>query len=254
MNNLTIIISVYNGALTISDTLLSIKKCVNEWGAQLLIIDAKSADNTINEINKCKIKHRLIQEKDDGLYFAWNKAIKLAKTDFIFFLNADDTLDTPTALKVLIDCLSENERYVCASGMTKMIRKDGKTARRGKKLKYNKFYGEMPIVTPATVFRRSALQQLGGFDTRYLIAADYDLAQRMLARFGYNRFAFMKFEIVNFSIDGMSNTQIEKVNNEIKHIVLKNYGIFGYVIHKFSMIIILLKRTLLKLLFYAKKI
>lgn len=252
MHNLTIIISVYNGGLTIYDTLRSIQKCVNDWGAQLLILDAMSTDNTIAQIGKCKIKYKIVQDKDDGLYFAWNKAIELAKTDYIFFLNADDTLISSETLKVLIDYLSNNENYVCASGMTRMKRQDGKMAKRGKKLKSSKFYGEMPLVTPATVFRRSALVHLGGFDTSYRIAADYDLAQRMLDKFGYKRFAFLKQEVVNFSIEGMSNTQVDQVDREIKHIVLKNYGVLGYSFNIISMTLVSLKRALLTFLFHVK--
>ena len=233
---------------------MSIKSCVNELGARLLIIDAGSTDGTTQIIDSLAIEHRLIQEEDDGLYFAWNKAIELVNTDFMFFLNADDTLHGSAGLEALVNYLNENDDYICASGMTKMIRRDGKIARRGKRLRSNRFYGEMPIVTPATVFRRSCLQQIGGFDTSYSIASDYDLAQRLLAKYCHTNFAFIECDIVNFSIGGMSNTQLVTVNNEINQIVLKNYGIFGYVIHRCLMSIILIKRTLLNMVLNVKKI
>ena len=89
---ISIITVVYNGAATLEQTILSV---VNQsyTNIEYIIIDGGSTDETINIIKKYEQKISCwISEPDEGIYDAMNKAIKLAKGDWVYFLSCDDIL------------------------------------------------------------------------------------------------------------------------------------------------------------------
>ena len=69
---------------------------------ELIIIDGKSNDKTLDIIKKnIKKIHLYKSEKDKGIYDAFNKGIRLASGDLIGIVNSDDVLK-PNALKILV--------------------------------------------------------------------------------------------------------------------------------------------------------
>tara|TARA_B100001121_G_scaffold305474_1_gene322912 strand:- start:572 stop:847 length:276 start_codon:yes stop_codon:yes gene_type:complete len=77
-----------NSEKTISETIKSLEsQTFNDifW----LIFDDKSEDNTISIIKKCKIKHEIISIETNGIFFAYNEALRIIKKkqfkDIIFF-------------------------------------------------------------------------------------------------------------------------------------------------------------------------
>ena len=136
---------------------------------------------------------------------------------------------------------------VASSGQTIMTRIDRATRCAGTRLTRDWFVGDMPIVTPATIFTVRALRELDGFDTQYRISADYDLALRMLARYGHQAILFRPLHIVRFSLGGMSNKYRKQAFTEIRHIVSSNLGRVKLAWHQISYARIELKRTLLNL-------
>jgi glycosyltransferase involved in cell wall biosynthesis len=97
MNNkslpvISIITIVYNGEMLLERTIQSI---VNQTYSRIeyIIIDGNSKDRTVEIIKKYSDKISLWQsEPDKGLYDAMNKGIKLAKGDYLLFINAGDEL------------------------------------------------------------------------------------------------------------------------------------------------------------------
>jgi glycosyltransferase involved in cell wall biosynthesis len=89
---ITVITVVLNGVENIEKTILSVI-CQTYPSIEYIIIDGGSTDNTLNIVKK--YSHRidyLISEKDDGIYDAMNKGIRLASGDWINFMNAGDSL------------------------------------------------------------------------------------------------------------------------------------------------------------------
>ena len=67
-----------------------------------IIIDGESTDETKNIINKYQNnKTILISERDDGIWDAMNKGLKIASGDIVGFLNSDDYY-YPNALKTVV--------------------------------------------------------------------------------------------------------------------------------------------------------
>ena len=51
-----------------------------------IVIDGKSTDNTLNKIVHNKKIDFLISEKDDGIYYAMNKGLRIRKVRLLFLL------------------------------------------------------------------------------------------------------------------------------------------------------------------------
>lgn len=70
---------------------------------EYLIIDGKSTDKTVEIAESYRvameekgIRYRIISEKDNGIYDAMNKGIRLAQGEIIGLLNTDDTYEADT--------------------------------------------------------------------------------------------------------------------------------------------------------------
>ncbi len=88
---ITVITVVFNADKYLEQTILSIIN-QNYKNIEFIIIDGASTDGTIDIINKYEnIIDNWISEKDNGVYDAMNKGIKLAKGKWINFMNAGDS-------------------------------------------------------------------------------------------------------------------------------------------------------------------
>lgn len=89
--DLSIIIPVYNAAPLINRCLDSIFNQTTQYTYEVILIDDGSTDNSV-EIIKSRTENNitLYQQKNSGPSVARNKGIKIAKGEFIAFLDADD--------------------------------------------------------------------------------------------------------------------------------------------------------------------
>ena len=92
MNNpkISVITVCFNAVETIEETILSV---INQTYSNIeyIIIDGASTDGTVDIVNKYRDKIAcFVSEPDKGIYDAMNKAVKVAKGDWLFFINSDD--------------------------------------------------------------------------------------------------------------------------------------------------------------------
>ena len=67
---------------------------------EIIIVDGKSKDGTIDIIKKFKKKKiKFIIEKDKGIYDAMNKGVKISSGKWIIFLNSGDIFNNFNVLK-----------------------------------------------------------------------------------------------------------------------------------------------------------
>lgn len=83
-----IVITTYNVEKTIKRCLDSIVSQKNNL-VELVIVDEASTDHTLDIVYGPLIDV-LVSEKDDGIYDAWNKALKLVTGKYIQYLGADN--------------------------------------------------------------------------------------------------------------------------------------------------------------------
>ncbi|HDY89306.1 MAG TPA: glycosyltransferase, partial [bacterium] len=105
---LSIITVTYNAEACLEKTIQSV---INQTykNIEYIIIDGGSSDKTLSIIKKYKkyIKY-CISEPDKGIYDAMNKGIKIAKGDYINFLNAGDFYYENNVLSYLFDNLDKS--------------------------------------------------------------------------------------------------------------------------------------------------
>lgn len=97
----SIITVCLNSEKTIEETILSV---INQTykNVEYIVIDGESEDRTKEIINKYKNNiSKYISEKDEGLYYAFNKGIKLVNGKIFGYVNSDDIL-LPNAIETLV--------------------------------------------------------------------------------------------------------------------------------------------------------
>ena len=88
--SLSVVTVCWNAERTIGRCLESVM-IQNFESYEHLIIDGLSNDSTLEIISRYSSDNlRIISQADKGIYDAMNKGIKLAKGEYILFLNADD--------------------------------------------------------------------------------------------------------------------------------------------------------------------
>jgi glycosyltransferase involved in cell wall biosynthesis len=110
-NLISIVIANYNSEKYISCTLKSILR-QSYFNFEILIIDDKSTDNSLNIINKFRINEHRIKlielTKNSGPAKARNVGIKEAKGEYLTFIDSDDIWDSDF-LKTSIEFSKRND-------------------------------------------------------------------------------------------------------------------------------------------------
>ena len=91
----SVITVVFNGEKYLEETIQSV---INQSYANVeyIIIDGGSTDKTVDVIRKYENQiDYWVSESDDGIYDGMNKGIKLAVGDWINFMNAGDSFNSP---------------------------------------------------------------------------------------------------------------------------------------------------------------
>lgn len=192
-----------------------IKSVISQQYAHIehLIIDGGSTDSTVAIIEKYK-DHIAgwISEKDQGMYDAINKGMRMATGDIIGTLNSDDTLSSPSVISEIAQSFEEHNVdsvygdlvYVEPMNTQKIIR-----VWKGVPYKRQRYkFGWMPA-HPTFYFKRKLLTQYGFYETHYFTASDYEFMARYLFYFRVSSYYIPKL-IVRMRTGGMSNVSLGK--------------------------------------------
>lgn len=92
--SLSIITINYNNSEGLENTLKSLEHTFSHKNYELIVIDGSSNDNSLEICKKYNAGiDILVTETDNGIFDAMNKGVKLAKGEWLFFLNSGDVLD-----------------------------------------------------------------------------------------------------------------------------------------------------------------
>lgn len=178
---ITVITVCLNSEKTIERTINSIlnQKYKN---IEFIVIDGKSTDDTINIVNKYKSKiHKIISEKDDGIYDAINKGIKICSGDVISILHSDDSFINEDVLSNVVKHFANEKKIECLIGNT-IITKNNKILRKysSKIFKPWMIYFGFSPPHPSSFFKKKIYEKYGLFKTKYNIAGDFEFFLRTL--------------------------------------------------------------------------
>lgn len=181
---ISIIIAVYNGEKYLQKCFNSIANQTNkDW--EIIVIDGASSDNTVEIIKKNKDLIAYWESKlDDGIYHAWNKALKHVKGEWICFMGADDFFYAPNVLEDLLRNadLAKKSEMMIVYGKTALIEQETEKvlAITGETWNRAKFRQVMTFVTSGTLHHNSLFLKHGKYREEYKIAGDYEFLLREL--------------------------------------------------------------------------
>ena len=148
-----------------------------EW----LVVDGASTDRTLEVVESLQVEGtRIYSEPDDGIYDAMNKAVKLAKGNVLYFLNADDELHDSG---VLADVAREFAACPDVEFLfgNDVLRKTGEEICEWQGY-INRVTLPFESLCHQTVFaKRTLFSRVGLFDVRWPTSADYDWFLRVFA-------------------------------------------------------------------------
>ncbi|MFA0542207.1 glycosyltransferase family 2 protein [Vibrio sp. 10N.222.52.B7] len=181
----SIITVCYNSAETIEDTINSIKAQTYE-NIEYIVVDGGSKDHTNQIVNKySEVVDIHISEKDEGLYDAMNKGIKMATGDVIGILNSDDFFCSENSVAELmagftsekIDGVYSDLVYVKEHDTSKVTRLYSSKVYKQSLIKFG-----LMLPHPTFYVRQSVYNTCGLYKTNYRVAADFELIARCVSK------------------------------------------------------------------------
>jgi len=188
----SVIIPVYNGARYLPATLATVAR-QTVAPLEVLVVDDGSTDDSAEVVEAFRTAHpelplRLIRQENAGQSATRNRAVELAAGDLIAFLDQDDRW-APRHIEVLSAPFARDEGVGLSYGDFDEIDGDGNIVVRGFLAVHNvlhprssimEWLGTDTMVIPtASMVRREAFLEVGGFDPRLIGYEDDDLWVRM---------------------------------------------------------------------------
>lgn len=201
----------YNSQSSIESTIQSV--VAQQYSKiEYIIVDGGSKDNTLKIVDKYKSSiAKVVSEKDQGIYDALNKGVRMATGDIIAFLHSDDVYADDQVIGDMV-ALFEVEKleatyadlvYVDRDNINKVIRnwKSGEY-KEGLFLK-----GWMPP-HPTFFVKKEVYNRYGLFNLELRSAADYELMLRFIHKHQI-KLGYLPRVIVKMRVGGMSNASIK---------------------------------------------
>ena len=230
---ISIITATFNSAKTLKDTIQSVLRQTNK-DFEYLIIDGGSTDETIDIVKsyESEFSGRLkwVSEKDQGIYDAMNKGIKMASGDVVGILNSDDYFTSDDILQTVADAFKCQEIDVIY-GDIHFIR-DGnpqKCIRYYSSRMFRPFwlrFGFMPA-HPSFYCKREIFDKAGLCSLDYKIGADYEMMVRLFKKYRIMS-QYINKDFVTMRTGGASNNNVRSritlINEDVK--ACKENGVY----------------------------
>lgn len=230
---ISIITATFNSARTLKDTIQSVLRQTNK-DFEYLIIDGGSTDETIDIVKsyESEFSGRLkwVSEKDQGIYDAMNKGIKMASGDVVGILNSDDYFTSDDILQTVADAFKCQE-IDAIYGDIHFIR-DGnpqKCVRYYSSRMFRPFwlrFGFMPA-HPSFYCKREVFEKAGLYSLDYKIGADYEMMVRLFKKYRIMS-QYINKDFVTMRTGGASNNNVRSritlINEDVK--ACKENGVY----------------------------
>ncbi len=232
----TLITITFNAGRWLEKTILSVlNQTCSDF--EYVLVDGASTDNTTDIIRHYvdlvsqghfaigPDQFRWISEADNGLYDAMNKGLRMARGEFVWFINAGDKIYDNNSLELILKKLEDFPKSDVLYGQSLIIDQNDKTL------------GERHKTAPAKLSKRSLLKGLvvchqsilvrrslaPEYELQYRISADYDWVCRVLSLSCQN--TYIDSYISRFMVSGISARQRKKSLQERFSIMRRHFGL-----------------------------
>jgi glycosyltransferase involved in cell wall biosynthesis len=229
---ISIITIVYNDINFIEKTIQSVLNQTHR-NIEYIVIDGGSTDGTTEIIKKYASNISYwVSEKDDGLYDAMNKGLRVAKGDYVIFMNSGDSFVDQHVLANIFTGSNNNadiyygETYlVDKSGMVLGTRTDLTTRKLPKDLTWQKMINGMVVCHQSIFVKR---QLAPAYDLSYKCSADIEWVIQSLKN--AKKIVNANMVISKYLVGGFSIANQKKCWQERFQIYRNHYGLIATVL------------------------
>ena len=181
----SIITCTYNSAKTVADTIRSVNAQTYP-NIEHIIVDGLSKDNTLEIVKQYAGERQVIKcEKDNGIYDAFNKGIRMATGDIIGVLNSDDFFTSDNIIEQVVNAFNKENidavygdiHFVNPDNLNKCVRYYSSKSFRPWMMRMGFMFAH-----PSFYVKREYYENLGLYKTDYKIAADFELLLRFVVK------------------------------------------------------------------------
>ena len=221
---LTVVTLCRNNPDQLDLTLTSISRQTSS-PSRVIVVDGSDASSR-PESESIAQKHgaQYLYQNPSGVYAAMNRALANVKpSESVLFLNSGDWFASPKSVEIINNVLSGDPGSSWLVGDTLTVGPNGhKIGTRHRlplptrwALRVRDFW----FPHPSTIYRASALKELGGFVTRFVIAADYFMSLKLFDNYGPPRIIPIVLSVHH--LDGLSTEHpysgpIERAKSRIR--------------------------------------
>jgi len=170
---LSIITVCYNNKEGLRKTMESVKRqTFKEY--EYIVIDGGSTDGTVELIkeNEQYIDY-WVSEKDNGIYNAMNKGIKVAKGEYCYFLNSDDCIAAPDTVERIFEKMKEDVDIVYGNLAIRKGEKINRVIKYPQEISYYTFFrGEGVMHHQASYIKKDLFEKYGYYRDEIKYVAD----------------------------------------------------------------------------------
>jgi glycosyltransferase involved in cell wall biosynthesis len=225
---LSVITIVYNNVRDIERTMLSV---LNQTYQQIeyIMVDGASTDGTLDIIKRYENRiSKLISEKDNGIYDAMNKGLKLATGDYVIFMNSGDEFYANDTVEKVFASADDADIYY---GETEMINDQLQSLgeRRHKapeNFTWRSFNYGMSVSHQAIYIKRSLTEP---YDPKYKLSADIDWIIRAAKK--AKKIVKVDGYVAKYLVGGMSKAKHRQSLAERFDIMKRHYGLVPTVLN-----------------------
>ena len=204
----SIITPVLNNKNGLLKTIKSIKK-QNLENYEHIVIDGGSTDGTLEVIKNEKHITKWISEKDEGIYDAINKGLKISEGKYINTINSGDTYYSSESLNIISNYFEKNNvSFIFGAVLKKKVYYKYKPE---KMLWTFNFY---PSHSSGFFIKKKVHDEIGDYNLKFPCSSDYDFFWRLIKKNKHKGLSTKKNEIIGvFEPGGFS----------------QNYGVFKHI-------------------------
>jgi glycosyltransferase involved in cell wall biosynthesis len=183
---ISVVIPAYNAEAYLAQ---AIESCLQQTRLphEVIVADDGSTDRTAEIAEKFPPPVRLVRlPQNMGLSAARNRAVEASTGEWLAFLDADDWF-LPNKLELQERCILENPNAVLVYSGCIVTNTDGSSQREGHFVRPNQLGWWLRYAAAfhvcSVLLRRDAFDEIGGFNSRYRAAEDWDMWLRIADRY-----------------------------------------------------------------------